>query len=121
MSEHGLVAARRKLLRPVDDGRFEEATTTKLEEGNQVPHHAQTTETNRRKQTQYDFLVLDVVGQLQAQPQPLNLLYFKCFPILAFLARFCVERVSRWINGNKFRTLLIQPGPAVFVRAFHLF
>lgn len=42
VSEHGLVAAGRELLRPVDDGRFEEATTTQLEEGNQVPHDAQT-------------------------------------------------------------------------------
>lgn len=41
VSEHVLVAAGRKLLRPVDDGRFEEATTTQLEEGQQVPHHAQ--------------------------------------------------------------------------------
>lgn len=36
-----LVAAGRKLLRPVDDGRFEEATATQLEERHQVPHHAQ--------------------------------------------------------------------------------
>lgn len=41
VSEHVLVAARGKLLRPVDDGRFEEATTTQMEEGHQVPHHAQ--------------------------------------------------------------------------------
>lgn len=47
MSEHGRVAAGRKLLRPVDDGWFEEATTTQLEEGHQVPHHAQTAETSR--------------------------------------------------------------------------
>lgn len=46
---------------------------------------------------------------------------FSYISIFVFLARFCVERVSRWINGNKFRTLLIQPGPAVYVRAFHLF
>lgn len=41
VSEHGLVASGRKLLRPVDDGGFEEATTTKLEEGDEVPHDTQ--------------------------------------------------------------------------------
>lgn len=44
VSEHALIAAGRKLLRPVDDGRFEEAATTQLEEGHQVPQHAQTEE-----------------------------------------------------------------------------
>lgn len=39
VSEHVLVATRWKLLGPVNDGRFEEATATQLEEGNQVPHH----------------------------------------------------------------------------------
>lgn len=41
VSEHVLVAAGRELLRPVDDGGFEEATTTQVEEGHQVPHDAQ--------------------------------------------------------------------------------
>lgn len=41
VSEHVLVAAGWKLLRPVDDGWFEEATTTQLEEGQQVPHNTQ--------------------------------------------------------------------------------
>lgn len=43
MTEHMLFTAGWKLLRPVDDGRFEEATTAQLEEGDQIPHHAQTT------------------------------------------------------------------------------
>lgn len=42
LSENVLVTARRKLLRPVDDGWLEEATTTQLEKGHQVPHHTQT-------------------------------------------------------------------------------
>lgn len=42
VSEHVLLTTGWKLLRPVDAGWFEEATTTQLEEGHQVPHHAQT-------------------------------------------------------------------------------
>lgn len=42
VSEPVLVAAGGELLRPVDDGRFEEAAAAQLEERRQVPHHAQT-------------------------------------------------------------------------------
>lgn len=42
VAEHRLVAAGRELLRPVNDGRFEEAAATQLEERHQVLHHAQT-------------------------------------------------------------------------------
>lgn len=42
VSKRVKVAAGRKLLRPVDDGRLEEATTTQVEEGQQVPHDAHT-------------------------------------------------------------------------------
>lgn len=44
VSEHVLVSAGRVLLRPVDDGSFEEATTAQVEEGHEVPHYAQTVE-----------------------------------------------------------------------------
>ena len=44
VAEHRLVAAGRELLRPVDDGWFEEAAATQLEERHQVLHHAQTAE-----------------------------------------------------------------------------
>lgn len=48
MAEHRVVGAVRELLRPVDDNRFEEATTPQLEEGHQIPDHAQTAETEKR-------------------------------------------------------------------------
>lgn len=54
VSEHVLVAAGRKLLRPVDDSWFEEATTTQLEEGHQVPHNAQTVE--RREERMFSLM-----------------------------------------------------------------
>lgn len=41
VSEHVLLA-RWELLRPVDDGGFEESAAAQLEERHQVPHHAQT-------------------------------------------------------------------------------
>lgn len=43
-----MFGAVRELLRPVDDDRFEEATTTELEEGNQIPNHTQTVDTEKR-------------------------------------------------------------------------
>lgn len=52
MSEHGVVGTVRELLRPVDHHRFEEATTPQLEEGNQVPEHAQTAEAEKRVRKQ---------------------------------------------------------------------
>lgn len=48
VTEHRMFGAVRELLRPVDDDRFEEATTTQLEEGNQIPDHAQTVDTEKR-------------------------------------------------------------------------
>lgn len=44
VSENPLVASGGELLRPVDDGRLEEAAAAQLEEGRQVPHDAQTVE-----------------------------------------------------------------------------
>lgn len=46
VTEHRVFGAVRELLRPVDDDRFEEATTTQLEEGHQIPEHTQTADTD---------------------------------------------------------------------------
>lgn len=44
-----MLVARLELLRPVNDDRFEESTTAELEERHQVPHHAQTMNTESGK------------------------------------------------------------------------
>lgn len=51
MSEHRVVGAVRELLRPVDHHRFEEAATTQLKEGNQIPDHTQAAEAEKRVRT----------------------------------------------------------------------
>lgn len=53
VSEHMLVA-RLELLRPVNDDRFEESTTAELEEWHQVPHHAQTMNTQSEQSDSAD-------------------------------------------------------------------
>lgn len=42
VSRQVVLASWRKLLRPVDDGRLDEAAAAQPEEGGQVPQHAQT-------------------------------------------------------------------------------
>lgn len=66
-----VLASWRELLRPVDDGRLDEAAAAQPEEGGQVPQHAQTAAGNKQTNKQIAKMATTKSGQ-----QSKNLKYF---------------------------------------------